>query len=487
MSSVIERTLKGGAGFFMANVIKRGLGFLFVVVASRILGPAEFGLLALGLSVVGVARKFAAFGLPNTIQRFLSGEGEERGARLYGVILIIGGMGGLSVSVGLYTAASRTASFFGDPALTGPLQVLAFSVALGVGFSLFRSILQAQEQVGSIVVVDTVRSAAKLGLLFPLFLWMQSAVSAAWAVVGAFGLALIITNIYAQKLDIDPVFSAEWTEVRTILGYSAPLVVVGFGYFLAQQADRLMLGWLASSSDVGIYTVAAKLSMIMGLVQGALGSIFKPIVSEAYRNHATEQMRKSYLFISKWAGTAAGIVLLTYAGTGSIVLKVFGADFFSIESYYVLVILSSFHFFGALLGPTGALLQVTDGHRIEMVNTIIFGMSNITLNYMLIQSYGVMGAAIATMLSGVIWNFIQIGEIYYLHDLHPFNMNTIVMFLWIFSGTVTLIGIPRGTGKFIGTLGSILGLFTYVIWTANREEERALRRLTGVDFSSPKP
>jgi O-antigen/teichoic acid export membrane protein len=64
---------EGGAGFFTANVINRGFGFAFVVVASRLLGSTEFGILALGLSVMGVVRKVAAFGLPQTIQRFMSG------------------------------------------------------------------------------------------------------------------------------------------------------------------------------------------------------------------------------------------------------------------------------------------------------------------------------------------------------------------------------------------------------------------------------
>ncbi len=294
MPSVIERTIKGGAGFFTANLVSKGFGFVFIVVASRSLGPAEFGVLALGLSLTGIARNFAAFGLPNTIQRFLSGSGEKRSAQIYGAILLIGSIAAFISAVGLYIFAPwLSADFFEESTLLTPLRVLSIGVIVGVGATLLRAVLQAQEQIKRIVILDTVQSVAKVVLALLVFVWVQTATGAAWAVVGALGLAAFVAGQFVRHIDIQPSFEGVKTEFRTVLTYSAPLVIVGFSYFLAQQADRLMLGWLSDAEGVGLYTVTSTLAMVMGTLHGALVSIFMPLASQAYRNNRKKDIRLS--------------------------------------------------------------------------------------------------------------------------------------------------------------------------------------------------
>jgi O-antigen/teichoic acid export membrane protein len=477
MASVIERTVKGGAGFFTANVIRRGLGFLFVVVATRVLGPAEFGVLALGLSVMGVVRRVAAFGLPKTIQRFMSGEGEDRSAQLYGTILLTGSVSAVLAGTALYVASPELALIFEQPSLAGPLRVLSFVVVVAVGFSLLRSLLQAQERVRWIVVVDTAQSAAKVGLLCLLFLGVQSAMSAAWAVAGAFGTGLVLAGSYVRKLDFRPSFDALVTDARTVLSYSAPLVVVGFSYFLSQQTDRLMLGWLADASSVGIYTVTSKLAMSISTFRGALISIFMPVASAAFRNEATQQMRRSYLFIGKWGGVASGAALLIFTGAGPWLLQLFGVEYATNTTYRVLVVLSGIYFIGAWVGPTGALLQMSDGHRVELVNTIVFIVANVTLNYVLITAYGVIGAAVATLLSELLRNAIQVCEIAYWYGITPFAPNNLAVLGITGIGTVGLMLTTAGLARMGFALGSVLVLGAYVLWTATGDEWDSIQRL----------
>jgi len=342
MPSVIERTIKGGAGFFTANLVSKGLGFLFVVVASRFLGPSEFGVLSLGLSVTGVARKLAAFGLPNTIQRFLSGRGEERSAQIYSAVLLIGGIASTLAASVLYIGAPwLSTNFFDEPTLVVVLRILSIGVIVGVGATLLRAILQAQEQVRQIVILDTLRSVAKILLAVLLFVWVQTASGAAWAVVGSFGLAVLVAWWYVRGIDIQPSFEGGAPELRTVLEYSTPLVVVGFSYFLAQQADRLMLGWLSNAEEVGLYTVTSTLAMVMSTLHGALVSIFMPIASQAYRDNLKEEMQNAYLFVSKWVGAVNGMAFLAFAGGGLWILGVFGAEYANATTYHVLLILSA--------------------------------------------------------------------------------------------------------------------------------------------------
>ena len=479
MASIIERTVRGGAGFFTANVITRGLGFAFIVVASRLLGPDEFGILALALSVFGLVRKFAVFGLPNTIQRFFSGQGENEIERIYAAVVFVGSVGSIIAATGLYVCASWVAvEVFGQPNLVGPLRILALGLTMAVGFEVLRSILQAKERVVDVVWIDLARSTGKILAVTVLFmLGAKSAVGGAWAVVIAFAGASLFAVAKVRELSHRPVFSEAFPQLQQVVGYAAPLVLVGFSYFLAQQADRLMLGWLADTRDVGLYTTTSTLAMTMSTLHIALVSIFMPLASEAYRDGEMGHVRNAYLFISRWMGTVNGAALTVFAGVGHWLLILFGAEYATQATYIVLVILATLYFFGTWAGPTGALLQMTNGHRVELVNSIIFIVANIGFNYLLIPIYGVVGAALATFLSGLMRNVIQLLEIRYWHSVSPLERRNVIVLLLTVVSTGGCFFVDNPWIRIpLAALGVCL-VVGYALFTATKSERKAVRKL----------
>ena len=55
----------------------------------------------------------------------------------------------------------------------------------------------------------------------------------------------------------------------------------------------LMLGWLASSTDVGIYRIVVSLAMICSLPIHAIITIFNPIIVELVNKHDYEKQMAS--------------------------------------------------------------------------------------------------------------------------------------------------------------------------------------------------
>ena len=479
MSSVIERTLRGGLGLFSADVIAKAMGFLFIVIASRYLGPSEFGVLALGLSVFGVARNLSAFGLPNTIQRFLSGEGEKEVGQVYAALLVVGALGTVLGAGTLYLTAPALASMvFSKPVLIGPLRVFSIGTIGAVIFMIIRAVLRAQEQIADVVQIDTIRSVGKVLLLGGVIaVGARSATAAAWGVAASFIPAVALAGYKVRQIHFRPIVKNLTPQLKRVLGYTAPLVVVGFSYFLAQQADRLMLGWLADTVKVGIYTTTSTLAMVMSALHGALVSIFMPIASEAYREGSKERMSDAYVFISRWMGVVNGLALLAFAGGGLWILHIFGPEYATDTTYLVLVILSTLYFVGTWVGPTGALLQMSDGHRIEFINTIIFVITNIGLNYVLIIEYGVIGAALATLGSGVLRNAIQLIEIGVWYGVTPIRGRNIVDLAATLLGMTALFLVPQGELRALlaGIVMVVLGMYAFL--SASEEERRVVHGL----------
>ena len=215
----------------------------------------------------------------------------------------------------------------------------------------------------------------------------------------------------------------------------------------------------------------------MSTLHGALVSIFMPLASQAYRNNRKEDMRDAYLFVSKWVGAVNGVAFLAFAGGGPWILGIFGAEYANTTTYHVLLILSALYFIGTWVGPTGALLQMTDGHRVELTNTIVFVVANIGLNYVLIQSYGILGAAMATFASGVLRNALQVGEIAYWHGFSPFVQKNVIILVLTAVGGLGLLIMTPGILSISLALVFIALLASFVLWTATDQERSIISSL----------
>lgn len=424
MDSTLKRIIKGGLGFFTSNVITRVLDFLFIIIASRALGAVGFGILALGLSVKNLIVKIASYGLPNTIQRFLSGGELKNNPEKLTSVFLIGILFAFIFGVLLFFSSEIISlEIFDEISLVSVLKIMAIGVFANVLYNLLTALLQAQEKINAFIKVSVFQSSLKVLLGVLAFIWIYSVESFAWALVISFVMAACFTVPYLKKISFK-VALPETRELRQVFQYSTLLAITGLGYFMVQQTDRLMLGWLADASAVGFYTATSTLALVMSVLHSSLVAIFMPVASSAYRSGDRESLQEAYLFLSRWTGTLNGIVLILFLGMGTVLLGIFGADFSNETNYQILIILGVLYFIGTWVGPTGALLQMTDGHRIEFVNMVFFVLCNIVLNYIFILQMGIVGAAVATLASGLLRNIVQVIVIYMLHNIHPFNWSS---------------------------------------------------------------
>ena len=430
------QAIKGGSGFLLINILSKGLGFLYVILATRLLGVAEFGLFSLGISVVGLLENVGTLGLPNTIQRYLSGKGEYDADYLYTAIIIITFFTSFIVSLFLYFSSEYISiNIFNDSDLTNILKLFSFGLFFKITFNIYKSLLQSQLKIRQILVGTTLFSISKILILSILYYWINTAISATLSLILASLFGAGIFAVFLSKASINFHFPNKKHFIK-VLRYSLPLILVGFTYIATQQSDRLMLGWLSTTEDVGIYTAISTLAIIMTVFHSSFVSVFLPTASESYRDNKMNITEDIYSLISKLVGTFNGVLILLISGFGFLILNLLGGKFSTILSYKVLLLLSFRYYFGAWLGPTGAFLLMTDGHKIELYNTIIVLISNIVLNFFLISKFGLIGAAYATLISGVLLKLIQVIEIKIIYKFPIIQRDN------IYNIIIILMGIP---------------------------------------------
>lgn len=170
---------------------------------------------------------------------------------------------------------------------------------------------------------------------------------------------------------------------------------IGLVYVGITHLDRLMLGVLSNSRELGTYAVAARLAGLMYLIVYFL----PPLVGPVFARENSDANKKQVYEASTYLVTTIvlPVALLLLWGAGPIVSGLFGAEY--LGSTRILQLLTVSIFLVAATGNNGLLLQMGGRENIELkLSLLTFGL-NFLLNLWLIRQWGGWGAAVATATS----------------------------------------------------------------------------------------
>jgi O-antigen/teichoic acid export membrane protein len=421
-----DRILKGGSSVFSGSLIAKAVGFALQVVLGRGFGKTLYGLYSYGLSVLRIVRELSTLGLQNGVVRFGAEHNEDGNkAALKGTFLAVCGLGtgaGVLIGVALYL----TAPWLAEVALRStndPLVFQLFGIALPfyVFTYLGSRMARALGQMRVDVLLDSILQPA-LFLLFTgiILLLGQGFRMALYAFVASTVLAAG-ASAYAVYRLFPPLFSSlvPTIDLRTLLRFSLPIVGVSLASMGLARADRIMLGPLAGEEAVGLYTAASKMSVQLRFVLFALTAAFSPVISELYHSGRTDELAQLYADTVRWIALGTlplAVVLIVFAPD---IMALFGTEFR--EGALLLRLLAGAYIVVAGSGSVGHMLQMSDHQDFAFWVNASMAVLNVGLNWILIQWYGVVGAAIATGAAHILGNVFQLWGLYHFTHIQPFR------------------------------------------------------------------
>jgi O-antigen/teichoic acid export membrane protein len=426
LSDAVQQVAKGSTQMSVGSLLGKTMSLVLQVVLSRALGPMAYGIYTLGQTVVRFVHKGAGLGLESALVRFGADQlGQGQVAHLKGTLLASLAFGtGASVVGGvlLFFAADPLAtSVFGDPALGPVLRLFALSLPFMVLIPLLASAARAFHRMD----VD----ARIRNVFLPLFNLAFVAVAfvlgfrLGGAVVAFVLAAATTTGIGVYLLwRIFPDLTSELKSVYQpgrLLRFSLPMLGAGMMGLLMNQVDRLMLGVLATSQDVGIYSAAAVMASQLAFVLQAINASFSPLIASLYHRGRIAHLRRLFKITTRWIVTLtlpACIVLVLFA---PVLMGIYGPGFRAGAS--VLSVLALAYLIDASVGSSGYMLQMSDHTHVVLANNIAIAALNVGLNIWLIQWYGMVGAAIATGAAIGLVNVVKLIEVRWLLGLHPYE------------------------------------------------------------------
>ena len=201
--------------------------------------------------------------------------------------------------------------------------------------------------------------------------------------------------------------------------------------------DTLMLGYFKTPDVVGVYNVALPLANLLSTITVSVGFIYIPIISELYSKNLMEEVRRSYVVMTKWCFMGGLPLFFIFFLFPDVILNLlFGSRY--VGAAVALQFLALGFFLNASIGFAYSTLLVLGKSKFLMWTFMISAIINIILNIVLIPPFGLIGASVSSAVSVVIGKILNTVRLYKYLDVHPFSKNylkiigLLVMFLFIF-------------------------------------------------------
>ena len=402
--------LKGSGISFFLRFGGLAIGYLLTLVIANLFGAKGLGDYVLAITILRLFTLLAKLGLDTTSIRFIASFASQNKwssiFRFRKQVVIILSFSTVIASLLMYFLAEPIADLINTNYKY--IKLNAFLILPMSFFMLHYESLRGLKRIAEFSFFYMVSQA--LFTIVSLLIIYQF-ITTSDVPIYAYFVSVIIVSIlsflsfkYSVKKLSDSKESAdlEIISYANLLKISIPLMFAQSVQFIMAWTDKLMLGSMSTSEEVGIYHTAFKLSMFATVALMSINSIASPKFAEMYAKNDMKGLRKIIRQSTKmifWTSVPLVIIFFMFP---EFLLGLFGEEFKVGVNAFIL--LSCGKLFSSFSGSVGNILQMTGNQNILAKILFFAAILNIVLNLYLIPKYGIDGAALASVISIVVWN-----------------------------------------------------------------------------------
>lgn len=375
------------------KILRLSFGLIVGIWVARYLGPEQYGFLSFAQSFVGLFAVLATLGLDVIIVRELVKNKSNQDTIL--------GTSFLLKLVGSFVAVFLLIIFSSFLSNDGLSDKLIYIIAISIIFQSFTVIdFYFQSCVRSkYVAIVNIFSAIVSSLIKIMFILFDAPLIAFAIIISIDTMIVAVGYVIYYFRDNLSIFSWKFDAeyAKSLLKDSWPLIVSGFIYTVYMKIDQIMIKELMDASAVGQYAAAVRLSEAWYFVPMVIASSIYPAIINAKK----EDTKQYYLSLQKlynYMVIGAIITALLISFTNEWIIDfLYGSQYNQAANVLVLHVWAGL--FVALGIASGKWFLTENLQSILMINTAIGAISNILMNYYLINQFGIVGAAVSTLIS----------------------------------------------------------------------------------------
>ena len=409
----LNRVVKNASWMIVCKVIQSVLAFVIGTLSARYLGPSEYGVVNYAASVVSFVAPIMYLGFNSTLVRELVKDPEHQGE-------IMGSAIGMSIiSAVLCIVGVNAFVLVANRGNTETIIVCALYSTLLLFQAIdlikywFQSKLLSKYTSVAALVAYVIVAAYKALLLIThkSVYWFAVANSIEFLVI-AIALIVIYFIIGRSRL------SFSFRRAGSMMKRSGFFIISNMMITIFAHTDRIMLKHMIGDAATGCYSAAASLAVITSFVFTAIIDSASPVILESTEDNERfeRNMKRTY-------GIVIAISLLQSIAmtllAKPMVLLTYGRDYYdSIKVLRLVVWYTTFSYCG---GVRSVWILAKNYQKYIWGINLAGALMNVVLNFALIPFMGIMGAALASILSQFFTNVVM-GYI-----LRPFRPNNALM------------------------------------------------------------
>ncbi|MFC6939926.1 oligosaccharide flippase family protein [Salinirubellus sp. GCM10025818] len=381
------------------NVAIRLRGLVFIPLITISLGVDAFGAYTQILSIASLLELIFGLGLHAGLVRY--GRRSVDTADLYYSLLVVASLSTLVVTAVVAVFAEQLATLtLGDAGYASAFRIGALLILIRTVFRSAQNYFRIDSRIKVFSAVEGIRAYGDITAVaisvYALGLGLDGLFTSMVLFEAAF-LGVLQLQIVREVGITIPSFP----DLRANLEYSVPVAISSLAGNVSSRVDRIMIGFFLGASAVGVYSIAYQIAVAMSMYVKPIEQTFFPEFSDfidenRYEKCANYLRTGTRYFLIIAVPTAGGMFLI-----GPDVISILTAGQGTPSPYLVGVIALGITI-GGIERLTGTILDAVEETALRAKIIWAGAVANILINAVLIPSFGIMGAAVATVLTFVL-------------------------------------------------------------------------------------
>lgn len=433
MGIIIRQSIKSSVVSYL-GVLLGALNILFIF--PLYLSRQEIGLISLLEGIALMIATFAALGINQIADRYFPyfRDHDQQHQGYFVFLNLVNLLGFVLAGVVFWLFRDFWLGFYSKEAPEVQdyfWEILLFAFCISTS-----NILESYSRIHLRIVVPNllrqvvIRLVITLSILIYALQWVDFYGLVLWRIL-AYGLMGILMILYLQQLQVlflrvnFSILKAPF--FRELVIYGIFTVVGGASAILIMKIDILMIGAMLKTQELGIYVIAYFVGTIVEIPRQMLSQIVSPIISQAW---ADQNMAHINMIYKKSSVSQSIVGLLLFLGIWASIDDLFvlmpnGAAFAG--GKYVVFYVGLTRLVHMFCGVNYEILIQSRYYKFNLATTVLLAVFIVLTNLIFIPWMGIVGAALATLISFIIYNTIKVYFLWYKFRLQPFSFKTVLI------------------------------------------------------------
>ncbi|AKB18823.1 flippase [Methanosarcina sp. WWM596] len=372
-------------------------GIILLPILAKNLLIEEYGIWAQVMVTIGIFPGIVMFGLPYTMVRFLSGlkTQEDIQETFYSIFFLVVFTSGIA-SLLFFIFSETIASILFDKNVF-VVKILSLIVFIECLNSLFTNYLRARQRIKSYSLCIFFKTTIQISIV-SFFVIMGYGISG--AITGVLITQIVLFCYIFRQIILDiGIRPPKFKNMKEYLKFGVPTVPGNFSSWIVNSSDRYVIGILLGTASVGYYSPGYTLGNIISMFFAPLSFLLPVTLSKSYDENDLEEVIKILSYSFKYLMTIAIPATFGISILSKPILTILSTPEIASQGYLI----TPFVALGALLlGVYGIIVQVLVLEKRTLITGkiwIIAAILNLLLNFVFIPYFGIVGAAITTLIA----------------------------------------------------------------------------------------